>query len=276
MNSLINGDVKKRLFLGCFFMVITNITFYTLINFMSIEQVQKGYVTFVLDDGTLNQFEEIYPMFSERNLTATWPIIISKVDSDDGYAGYESIAKVFEDKPGWEIVSHTVNHPKLSELELSDIEKELKYSKDALMDFNTNFLVYPYYNYDENVIEVAKKYYRAAFAGSLDDNNEPRGNSGSTNINNINYKDYLNYKDNKYLIKRVTITSGGKIPHSRGEEADWRKLINVANETGGWLVFCIHDVNEESKAKLQSLLDYIVENKIRVISTEEALELFLI
>jgi len=70
-------------------------------------------------------------------------------------------------KDGWEILSHTVSHPKLKNLSKDRIGAELSQSKSTLESwgFNVKNLVYPYNGNNEAVKNIVRKYYRSGRDG---------------------------------------------------------------------------------------------------------------
>ena len=67
---------------------------------------------------------------------------------------------------GWEIGSHTRTHPRLTALASSALESELRGSREQIEDMlgrPCRSLAYPYGEYDERVIEAAR---RAGYSGA--------------------------------------------------------------------------------------------------------------
>lgn len=118
------------------------------------------------DDGYLSVYEHAFPAMVERGMTGTVYVVsgaIGGINEWDRRAGdmrepMMSVDHVREmSDAGFEIGSHTVNHPHLTLIPDDQLEREIVDSKRALEDIIGKQVVsfaYPYGECDERVIEA--------------------------------------------------------------------------------------------------------------------------
>jgi len=125
---------------------------------------KKGAVSVTFDDGLRSQFQNAFPVLQQHNIKATFFIISGDVGVDP-YSRMDQcdIQELAAD--GQEIASHTVTHSKLARLRHDDVVYELQQSQSYLQQLTgqkVHTLAYPYGNYDQDVMDVARDYYIAA------------------------------------------------------------------------------------------------------------------
>lgn len=124
--------------------------------------MQKPYIVLTFDDGYLNHYQ-IARSLNRQGINATF-FIITHLKS---YGGKTLLAKKPElireiSEMDHEIGSHSCTHPNLVDLTLSNIEKELKASKELLegiINKKVQGFAYPYGAYDKRVLDTVKLYY---------------------------------------------------------------------------------------------------------------------
>ncbi len=157
--------------------------------FLSEIKTAKNYekvVIITFDDGYKGIFENAFPILKKYNLKANLFVITSTIGGG-AYVNKEMILEM-SNSGMIEIGSHTVNHPALSKLDEKEIEKELRDSKKYLEDLlnkKVNTLAYPYGSFNQNVINISKKYYDYALSTI----------PGKEIVNNLN----------DYSLKRINI-----------------------------------------------------------------------
>ena len=122
--------------------------------------VQKP-VVITFDDGNLDVYQEAYPILKKYNIKAT--VFIISGYGDGVYSMTHDQAKELSDSGLISIQSHTVSHEKLANLSESEIEEQLRDSKNTLEQLtgkSVHTVAYPIGSYDKRVIEIAKKYYQ--------------------------------------------------------------------------------------------------------------------
>lgn len=91
--------------------------------------VKSGMVTFRFDDGYASTYKEALPILEKYNMTGVAAVITDKVGSFS-YMTWEQIRRLFFQH--WEIMSHTVTHPKLLEISPAKAKLEITKSKKDL------------------------------------------------------------------------------------------------------------------------------------------------
>ena len=120
-------------------------------------------VVITFDDGFRNFHTYAYPVLRKYRLPATCFIITSKIgDSDECFMKWGELEQILRD--GLVTVgSHTVSHRPLSSLDASELEREIRESRDVIRDnlgVSVNCLSYPYgtrRDYDDRCIQVLRE-----------------------------------------------------------------------------------------------------------------------
>lgn len=143
-------------------------------------------VILTFDDGWYDVYAEAFPIAKELNMKFNMYIIIDLVGTP-GYCNWEQL-KEMHDSGLVEMGSHTLSHPYLSDLSVSEITKELVDSKAKLKEefgIDVPVICYPSGKQNADVQKVAKENYKY---GLLMDGG-------------IFY--YNNKKSNLYAIERI-------------------------------------------------------------------------
>lgn len=177
-----------------------------------------GYVSVTFDDATQSQFEEAFPILSAVGIPATLYVNTKVVDvADPFFMSWDEIRLVF--KAGWEIGSHTVTHPALTNMEDVEIVGELALSRDRIeaeIGSPPKAFASPFGEYDEQILAHVARYYRS----------HVRAWGDKDGINPLNV--------DPFLIERVNIDE------SLTAEAVCSMVQAV--ESGEWLVLMFHQV----------------------------------
>src|SRR3972149_4512534 len=115
------------------------------------------------DDGYVTTFTKAYPIMRELGLKGICYIIVNKIGKQNFMSQSQLQKLVIE---GWQIGSHTLNHPDLTAISLDQAEYEIKNSKEALeeLGYQVDSFAYPFGRYNEDIIKIVKKYYKWARA----------------------------------------------------------------------------------------------------------------
>ncbi len=177
--------------------------------------MKKLVLSLTFDDGLNSHYEIVYPLLKEKNFGATFFIV---VDLEKDPLGRELMSSSqIQDlaNSGFEIGSHTVTHPFLTQLTEKEIEEEFKKSKQILED-NYGVIVssvaFPYGNYNDKVINIAKKYY---LTGRIIYNQRPVG----------------------FLLNTVGINKTSDVDSIC-------KYMDEAKEKKSWVILVFHDISD--------------------------------
>jgi hypothetical protein len=126
---------------------------------------RKGIVSLTFDDGTINQFGIALPILKKINIPATFYLITNNLDTTTKRIINKHITDYFE------IGSHTIHHPNLTKISRQEVLLELLDSKRYLKEYYGPeagvTMAYPWGQYNNDVIQIAKKYYLAARSANL-------------------------------------------------------------------------------------------------------------
>lgn len=211
------------------YMIILIILVATIIVILFLAPVKSKYETACLsltfDDGLESHYTTVYPLLKEKDFGATFFIIsgVSRFQNKE-LMTENQIKELIDD--GFEIGSHTMTHPFLTELEERDVEAEIRESKRLLeetYDISVDSFAFPYAAYDKEIIGMAKKYY-------------------------LNLRTMRSSKDSIFLDS-FGLESDTSIEHVCG-------YINLAKNKKLWIIFVFHDIIEEPEVWDTSIEDF--------------------
>lgn len=125
---------------------------------------ERNEYAITFDDGYLSVYDHAYPALLERRMTATVYVVAGTIGGTnewDRVAGDQSEPMMTGSQirdmagHGFEIGSHTVTHPHLTDLTEAQLTRELADSKHRLEDVigrEVVSLAYPYGDYDDRVM----------------------------------------------------------------------------------------------------------------------------
>lgn len=212
----------------------------------------KPVVTFVLDDGTVADFNVIRPVSEKYNVPFT-SAVFAGCGMNQGQMLY------LQNDLGWEMASHTYKHTPLAKFsEEESIESALKDSREymASIGLNCDTLIYPEGNYDERVVQIVPKYFKIAGTTS----------AGTTGINTGIL--------NKFKLNRVALGAWGGIHTIDTETA----RIQQAIANNGWIIYMLHPGNSAHTAEhtqlLCDIIEYCQKNGVEIKNLTEAYDEF--
>ena len=132
----------------------------------------KAIVTFIDDDGRTQAMLHWEKIIDATGIPMTSAIIPKKIkdttnyDNCYSYAGWDLLDRMAE--KGVELVNHTYSHTRLTTMTPEEIREDFEKSINILSEhgIDSNILVYPFYNYNDEVMDIAKEYFDAAFCGN--------------------------------------------------------------------------------------------------------------
>lgn len=196
-------------------------------------------VTYTFDDNSAKQFTVAQPLFDKYGYKVTFFVITSKITNWTNC--------INAGNSGHEIASHTIHHKKMSDMELTEQEKELKGSQESIRSEITSSycqtLAYP--NCALSDRNTTAKYYIAA-------------RSCAGKIVPQTPADFY----------RISSISTGAYSDSYVQTArQFNEKVNAARDSKGWCVFLTHCIDDEKgyspteSVAIAGHLEYMRENE---------------
>ena len=208
-------------------------------------------VTFTDDDGRMEVWNRLYPLFKSKGVPFTPCVSVIKIGTED-HMTLEQIKQIQAD--GNEITSHYYNHDYPSE-EASEqnLEKQFGESKQWFDNngLNVETVIYVGGIFHQRLINTAKKYYRCGMSLLKDQ---------------LNTQPIRQFALRRHLIGKVNTLN------------DYKKLVDEAVEKKAWLIFHTHcwDTREFDQVQgyqdISDLIDYIKSLNIPIVNPKTALD----
>ncbi len=118
------------------------------------------------DDGYADNYRYAYPILLDEQVPGTFFVVSGTVGNENRMTADELREMQAN---GMAIGSHTVNHENLADMTDAEIEFELRQSRESLerlLGRPVCTLAYPGGKIDEDVLDMAEKYYDMAFLAS--------------------------------------------------------------------------------------------------------------
>ena len=116
----------------------------------------SNYVIFSFDDNTIHD-RRMVKILNKYNFKGTFHINTGKLDNE-GFITKSELNNLYNKH---EVSIHTVNHPHLTKLTDEEIRKEILLDKEVLIKLSKQEVIgmsYPFGDYDDRVIKLAKEY----------------------------------------------------------------------------------------------------------------------
>lgn len=196
--------------------------------FLPASAFAKAVVSVSFDDGAQSIYENGFPIFKKHHIPATIYLITGWISVDEWYVDWKEVKTLSQN--GWEIGSHTVDHPSLIKLHNHQIVEELEHSKRTLraQGYAACSFAPPYGHYNSRVLRLIRKKYGT--------NRQAIGDS-SDGLNNIKQFD-------RYNIATFELQNNVSF-------AEAKRRINTAIKCNKWLVFYLHEVVKGKAKKWQ-------------------------
>jgi peptidoglycan/xylan/chitin deacetylase (PgdA/CDA1 family) len=108
------------------------------------------------DDGYVDNYTTAFPIVTKYGFTAAIFMITDYINGE-GFLSWEQLKELVAN--GWEIESHTTNHPYLTKVNTSTVLSELHSSKELLekeLGRPVSFFAYPYGDFNTKVVQAVK------------------------------------------------------------------------------------------------------------------------
>lgn len=215
---------------------------------------RKPLVTFIDDDGKLEVFTRLYPIFKEKGVPLCPALITSRLGTT-GYMTRDNVKTLVSE--GWEMLGHTHNahSPNMSVVTEDYLINDVQECRQqlSLLGSSSRAFVYPEANSNPSIRRITQSHFDYAF--------------GDTGINQTANIDIMK-------IKRVGFGNWGAGADLNSYKANVDNII--AN--GGWLVFMLHvgtgKTPEQELAILPGLIDYIIAQGVDIVTATEGYEAY--
>ena len=211
-------------------------------------------VSFTFDDGYQSFLTEAAPALQTYGYSGTAYMTTSFVGQPN-FLTWSQTSQL-RDQYGWEIGSHSVTHPLMTNLTATQLEKEVANSKKALQNrgFNPTSFATPYGDYNEKVVAAIAKHYT---------NHRPFHDTG-----------YNTWPYNNYLLRVQQVQRGVSVETVKS-------YIDEANRSNTWLILVFHDIKdvpsedpqdyEYATDDLASIAGYVKSQGIAVSNVSDGL-----
>lgn len=221
----------------------------------TVSEEPEAIVSFTFDDGTIDHYENAFPILSKYGVVGTEHVIVGLVGGEfenETLMGWEEITQLYD--AGWDIHSHTMTHPFLTQMSEEDLVWELTESKRILEEkgFVVSGFAPPYGDVNDEVKSIALEYYDTVRPSTY----------GTNNISATDFDD----------IKSIWIVNTTTLE-------EMKDFVDKAYEKKAWLVFMIHLVRDDLSREytmtpedLDALLAYVIEKGINVKTISQVYE----
>lgn len=214
-------------------------------------------VTLTFDDGYKSIWDNALPIMSSRNIKGVFFGETGPINAGEDWVMTWDEVRALQNTYGWEIGSHSITHPYLTQVSDSQLTQELLGSKQAFaaQGINVKGFATPFGDYNAKVLAAIAQYYdyhRAAWGGA----------------NSWPYNKY------EILAQEVTNTT---------TPAQVKQWIDSAVANKQWLVLLFHDIVTGTAGQYQyninqftQIVDTIKASQIRVVTMSEALNISVV
>lgn len=211
--------------------------------------VTGSIATFMTDDGQIADLTVVKPMADSYGIPVSIAIIPTSVGANPTFMNLNQIKQLQSE--GWEVISHTYNHLELDQLTRPQIEYQMseanKYFKNN--GLNVNSICYPVGKYNQDVLDICRKYYRSGLASHL----------------NVNEMPINTYNVNRYLIDDYDLTT-------------LKGVVDKMVTNTQWNIFYSHPQawteGAGQRVKMDALMAYVKGKSIPTKTVNEALNSF--
>jgi peptidoglycan/xylan/chitin deacetylase (PgdA/CDA1 family) len=252
------GIESRRLFPQAIDYAVTAVVRTSYRGDLRLKRIVSGHtavMSLTFDDGKIGVYYQAMPELRARGVTGTCYIVPDWTNTTHSqFMDWWHIVELHQ--LGWDIGSHTMSHPYLTEMDDSTLQYELIESKAELMRrgiLAENFAL-PYGDCDERVMREVKKHYSSSRAVEGEINPAPN-------------------RTGAYAMKCMTGLADYPPEH-------YRAHIDSAVARAGWYILNNHNVWYSCHGSpwcidvqvLAGIVDYALERRVKVANIAEALE----
>lgn len=219
---------------------------------------KKAICSIIFDDGWIWDYTMVLPYFKSIGIVGNTAVITNTIGGTNYCtAGFLQTLQ----KEGWSILSHTKQHCILPDQTDEVIDYNLRESKKDLeaLGLKCDYIVYPSNRYDLRTLEIARKYYKGAFAKAYP-------NDDSENM-------YNTTPLNQYAMYRI---------HAETPLADIKGILDDAIAHNGYIVLMAHSMyyGDTSRykdtdvvfARLKENINYLRSQGVEILNVNDAME----
>lgn len=205
----------------------------------------KAIITIESDDALLTDYTVLFPFLQTRGVNCTIAVPPGKLK---GRMSWEQIKELVNNY-NWSVCSHTVNEIQLATVSSEVVENELRESKKIIeaQGIKCEHLTYPNGSYNDNVLEIAKKYYK----------------SSSTVTKGVNIAPVMSSKLYRASLFSMTYE-------------ELKTSVDAAINNNGWLIIYTHGdafaADIELQKKLNDIIEYAKTTQCTFMNHDEAWE----
>jgi peptidoglycan/xylan/chitin deacetylase (PgdA/CDA1 family) len=211
----------------------------------------KGVITITFDDGPSNIYHTAFPIMKKYGFHGNVAVVTRFANGPEKKRMWAELNELSD--AGWSILSHTVNHKALIELNEKELNYELKESRETLKMFKgSNFLVYPGHHVNKHVVSVAKKYYDGARGSYI-----------------YKYGGNTIPLSNRFMIASYAGDYPLRSEHKFLTTAHIKRYWDYAHRKGKWGATYFHPITKDMLPVFEELMRYLYEKKYRVVAWHE-------
>lgn len=204
-------------------------------------------VCFTFDDSLTSHYEQAFQIMNDYGFCGTVYTITGKVGSP-GMLNIDQMREMYE--YGWEFASHTVSHEPLTEQTQSEINSEIKDSKQWLTNHGfqrgSGHFAPPYSDYNNEIMDKIMKYYHTS--------------TGS--------------QESGCIGQRFASTGLVHRFHGDDKKTVKKSVDNLMNDQipTNLMILTYHDIGNEdwiSIPDFKEIVEYIAKRQIQVITIDE-------
>jgi len=207
--------------------------------------------TLSFDDGYRSIYDYAIPILNAAGLKST-QYIITHTFADPKYMTKQQVQELY--RGGHEIGAHSQTHPNLTSLSFEKAEQEIEGSKKELeaLGIPVSTFAYPVGKYNQQIIQLVKG---AGFIAAR-----------------TTHAGYDTSETNPYELVRYQVQWNTTFPQVK----HW---IDGAVQQKTWLILLFHRIDEDDEPTssrhelLQQIVDYLVQQKIPVITLQEGIKI---
>jgi|GEM_PF-3266789 len=219
-------------------------------------------ITFTTDDGFDNDYTVLKPLCVQYGV----PFVFDIAPHMSGTVMTTAHALELQNVYGCELTAHSDTHVNLKTLTEAQVETELSTAKSYMtgLGYNIKNMTYPNGGNNEMVRRLTKKYYRCACIGA---DNTTKVNRGATPRTEII----------RTLLGAFFDTAIPGYPATNTLEY-YKKIVDLAIEQNGWVVFCMHcsDVQFDATQQLYlaQTIEYIQSKGVEIVTLDKGFDVF--